>query len=405
MIEKSMNKELNLSERQVNLIVWTLLSIMPIIGMIVDLIAPSLPAMTTELHISEAFVKNIITMYLFGYALGNFLTGFISDAYGRRKLIRIALLGFIIASALPIISNHISILIFSRFLQGITIGAAAVLLRAIFADILPQEKLIRLGAILGTMWGLGPIIGPIIGSYLQVLYGWEACFYFFTFIGLISFIAVYLIIPETHHNRQPLTYTTIKRNCKEILSNKVFIALPILMGVAYSFIITFHTSGPFLIQDILHYSPIFFGRMALCMGISFLISTFTAKYLLTKMSVERIFQFSLTFFLSAIILLLIIGYVSGNQLWIIIISSLIMFFASGILFPLSMGKGLSMFSHLAGTATALMYLINGSITGGASFIMSLLSVKNATSLVWIYLFLILICITIYRFLIHKPINN
>lgn len=396
-----MNENLKLTPLRLRLITWTLLFIMPVIGMIVDLVAPSLPAMAVDIHVSESVIKNVITTFLFGYALGNFFTGFLTDALGRRNLIRIALLTFVIVSILPIFYPGINVILFSRFMQGVSSGAAAVLLRAIFADILPKEKLVKLGAVIGTVWGLGPIIGPVIGAHLQHSYGWQAGFYFFTIIGAVCFISVFLIVPETITQRQRLKYSVIRANCREILTNRVFIALPILMGIAYSLIITFHTAGPFLIQNILGYSPLFFGKLALCMGISFLLATFTARYLVGIMPVERIFQLGISLFLLIISILLVLSHLLLMPLTFIIVASLIMFFAAGILFPLSMGKGLSMFSHIAGTATAIMYLINGSITAASSFIISLLNVNSATRMLMIYFIMILFCAFIYRTMLHS----
>src|SRR3990167_6442270 len=104
---------LNLSEKQTQHIVWTLLSIFPIIGMTVDLVAPSLPAIASSLTISATLAKNVITFYLLGYAFGNFFIGFLTDAWGRQKLIRISVLGFSLVSLLPIISHRVDILFLS----------------------------------------------------------------------------------------------------------------------------------------------------------------------------------------------------------------------------------------------------------------------------------------------------
>ncbi len=396
-----MSKNINISPRQTKLIVWTLLSIMPIIGMIVDLIAPSLPAISNDLHVTEGVAKNIITCFVVGFAIGNFFTGFLADALGRQKLIRIALFGFILVSILPIIYPKISIVLVARLLQGITSGAAAVLLRSIFSDILPKEKLVPLGTVIGMMWGLGPVFGPVIGGYLQYYFGWKSCFYFFAGISSLSFMATYFIVPETHFNRHPLKFSIIKKNIFEVISNPVFIGLPLIMGISYSLIIAFHSSAPFLIQVILHHSPVYFGRLALFMGISFLIATMLAKFLLTKYSINQILKSLLVVIIILQLIAVIISIFTNNSLVLMIMSSLIMFFASGIIYPLSMGKGLSMFSHIAGTATAIMYLLNGAVTGISSYIMSFVVVKNVTAFMEIYLILLFICSFIFLSLIYR----
>lgn len=275
-----MHITIQLSEKKIQWIVWSLLLLMPIVGMAVDLISPSLPAITRGLNIPAHLAKDVISIYLLGYALGNFITGFIADAWGRKKLLRMSLAAFFIISLLPVLFPDIKMLLTARFLQGLTLGAVAVLARTIFSDVLEPEKLVRLGVLIGTMWGLGPIIGPIIGGYLQFYFGWKAGFCFFAAITLISFISIFIIIPETHFNRHALNVKTITKNLTEVLTHHLFIAIVILMGCAYSLIIIFNTMGPFLIQETLHYSPVFFGHVALWLGIIFLLSTLFCRQLL-----------------------------------------------------------------------------------------------------------------------------
>lgn len=374
---------------------------MPIIGMAVDLVAPSLPAIAADLHIRDETAKNIITTYLLGYALGNFFTGFLTDAFGRQFLMRFNLAGFVMASLLPTIIPQIEVLLIARLLQGLSIGASAVLLRSILSDILPREQLVKMGTILGTMWGLGPVFGPVIGGYLQYYLGWKACFYFFAIVSSLGFFATWWLIPETIAQRQALNFANIKRNSLEVLTNRTFIALPILMGVAYAMIIVFHTGGPFLIQNILHYSPVFFGHLALCLGTSFLIATLVAKYLVSTTPLNKIYLLTIT--IAGIIAVIGVGfsYLLHNNITLITIISLIMFFSTGILFPMSMGRGLAMFSHIAGTATAIMYLINGVIVSLTAYLMSFITIQDSNILMWSYLILLLICALVYVALIHQ----
>ena len=63
-------------EKRTQIIVWNLLCLMPMIGMVVDLVAPSLPAIAKTLQVSNSLSKNIISTYLLGYAIGSFFWGF-----------------------------------------------------------------------------------------------------------------------------------------------------------------------------------------------------------------------------------------------------------------------------------------------------------------------------------------
>ena len=91
------------SEKKIQILVSTLLLLSPIIDMAVDLVAPSLPAIAAGLHVSPSLAKGVISIYLLGYALGNFFTGFLTDSLGRQKLLRIGLLGFFLASLTPVV--------------------------------------------------------------------------------------------------------------------------------------------------------------------------------------------------------------------------------------------------------------------------------------------------------------
>ena len=72
-----------------------------------------------------------------------------------------------------------------------------------------------------------------------------------------------------------------------------------------------------------------------------------------------------------------------------------MFFACGFIFPMSMGKGISLFRHIVGTASAVMYLINILITSLASFSVSFLTMHSAIPLMLIYFSLLVIAALIY----------
>ena len=384
-----------LPEHHAKRVVWTLLGLTVLVGMGVDLIAPSLPAIANGLHVPNSAAKNIIAIYLLGYAFGNFFTGFLTDAWGRQKIIRISLFLFVIVSLLPVFFPSMDIILISRILQGITLGSYAVVARSVFSDILPPEKLTRMGTLIGTMWGLGPVLGPVIGGYLQFYFGWEAGFIFFSIIAFIGFIASFIIIPETHFNRHPLRLKTIKTNLIAVISNPLFMCIVVLMGLAYSLIIVFNTAGPFLIQNEFHYSPIFFGHVALWLGVVFLISTFACRHFLKKHSVEKLYLFVIHFFFIMTIASIISSFFFEKNIILIIITSALMYFSTGFIFPMSMGKGLSLFRHISGTATALMYLINVLITSLVSFIVSFIEVHNNTSLICMYSALLFCAVIVY----------
>ena len=392
------------SSPKTTLIIWTLLCLMPMVGMAVDLYAPSLPAIAHDLSVSNNLSKNLIAIYLLGYALGNFVTGFLTDTWGRKMLFRSTTLVFVIVTLIPPFFPTITVLLGARFLQGFALGMMVVLIRSIFSDILDSQALVKLGTWLGTMWGLGPVLGPVIGGYLQFYMGWQSCFYFMAILGVLALIAIVAIIPETSTKRHALNFATMRGNLMEVLRHRVFIGTTMIMGFVYSLLITFQTSAPFLIQATLGHSALFFGRLALILGLVFLSATFICRALLKKVAVDKLLRRMLLLFFSLALLSFLISLFFPNNLMLITLSSGAMFFSCGFTFPLSMGKGLAISKQMSAVATAMMYLINICMTSITSFILSFFESKSMLLLTSVDVILLLLAVLTYWTMVHTRSN-
>lgn len=395
------NVAINLSAKQVSRIVWVVLALYPMIGMGVDLIAPSLPAISFNLHVSHTIAKNLIAVYLLGFALGSFICGFLSDVFGRRKFLIGGLFVFMLVSLAPPLFPFPTILLLARFLQGLTIAGAVISVRSVLSDVLDQEQLMRVAPMISILWGIGPIVGPVIGGYLQHYFNWPACFYFFTIISFVELISMLMVVPETHSHYQSFDLKQIGRNLLTIVSHHQFLGVVILMGILYSLMIVFNTLGPFLIQKELGKTPIYFGHLALCLGTVFLLGSLACKYLLKYYRPEKIIFISLWIFLLIAVADLMLAYLHSQSMLLIVVSSLLMFLASGIIYPSAMSKSLVLFQHQAGTSGALTILIVQLTTSTSAFLMGFVDAKTAISLMVIYLIAIVLSMIIYQFLVKE----
>lgn len=393
------NSSLSLDAAHIKKMVVILLCMYPLVGMCIDLIAPSLPAISHDLQVSSQVSKNLITVYLFGCSFGSFLIALISDGLGRRKLLLGSLLIFIFSSLIAPLSPNPLALLIVRFMQGMSTVGFSVVGRAIFADILPTQQLKRVATLCATMWGIGPIIGPVIGGYLQAYFNWQAGFYFFAIYAGTCFLLIYRLIPETHYPEHSVRVKRVIKNFSTILTHRVFWGVVTLMGVTYSALVIFNTLGSFLIQTVFDKSPVYFGHIALVMGSIFLIGTFICRYLVSVISYETLLKFSIRYFTIITLIGLCLAYEYPTSLWVVIVSSLFMFLACGIIYPAMMGMGLTLFQNLAGSSAAIMNLINLFISG---LISTLAGFMNPQTFVWIaafYFGLMLTCVVLYRCLI------
>ena len=164
------------------------------------IIIPVIPALITELingSISEA--AKYSGWLMFSYASLQFLfapfLGGLSDQYGRRPVILLSLFGFGVNYLVLALAPNIIWLFLGRIFQGI-MGASLTTASAYIADISTPEKKAQNFGLIGAAFGLGVILGPVIGGYLGQ-FGSRVPFIAAAAFTLINLIYGYFILPES----------------------------------------------------------------------------------------------------------------------------------------------------------------------------------------------------------------
>jgi MFS transporter, DHA1 family, tetracycline resistance protein len=198
------NMNQNKKQAAVGFIFITML--IDIIGL--GIIIPVIPKLIQELihgDISEAAKYG--GWLLFAYAITQFifspLIGNLSDKYGRRPVILISLFGFSLDYLLLAFSPTIVWLFVGRIIAGIT-GASITTASAYIADISTPENRAKNFGLIGAAFGLGFIIGPVIGGFLGQ-YGARVPFYAAAVLCLLNFLYGLFILPESldlEHRRE-----------------------------------------------------------------------------------------------------------------------------------------------------------------------------------------------------------
>lgn len=141
------------------------------------------------------------TQFFFASVLGN-----LSDRFGRRPVLLISLLGFSINYALMGLAPTILWLFFGRLVAGIT-GASHTVAAAYIADVSPTHKRAQNFGLLGAAFGLGFVIGPVLGGLLGQ-YGPRIPFFAAAALSLLNVIYGYFVVPESlaKENRRPFNW-------------------------------------------------------------------------------------------------------------------------------------------------------------------------------------------------------
>lgn len=175
------------------------------ITMLIDItgwgiIIPVIPKLISELiHSDVSEAAKYGGWLTFSYAITQFIcapiVGNLSDKFGRRPIILLSLLGFALDYILLALAPTITWLFIGRILAGLT-GASITTASAYIADISTPENRAKNFGMIGAAFGLGFIIGPVLGGLLGQ-YGSRVPFYATAVLCLINFLYGYFILPES----------------------------------------------------------------------------------------------------------------------------------------------------------------------------------------------------------------
>jgi len=154
--------------------------------LVTDMYLPSLPSMADYFGTQASMVQLGLTSSMIGLALGQLFFGPLSDWYGRRPPLLVAMSLFIVSTVCCIFSATIEGFIFFRLIQGIAGAGGIVVSRSIATDRFTGKELAKAMAIIGAINGIAPVASPVLGGFLTDSIGW----YFYRTVASRSFVTV-----------------------------------------------------------------------------------------------------------------------------------------------------------------------------------------------------------------------
>ena len=213
-----------------------------------DIYAPSLPSLPAFFATDPSMVKLTISLNVLMFGLGQMVHGPLSDRFGRKPVLLIAILLFTVSSFICALAQSIEQLVAARMLQGFMGAAEAVICMAVFKDLFDEKQQVRALAIFGMSIALAPAIGPIIGGYIHIWFGWRFNFYLIGVLGIVTTFLIWWLLPESSSpDSGALKPARVLGNYRALLRNKQFIAYAGMVGVGMGIIYALITGGPFIL--------------------------------------------------------------------------------------------------------------------------------------------------------------
>jgi DHA1 family bicyclomycin/chloramphenicol resistance-like MFS transporter len=239
---------------QPRLLVVVLAALTMIGALSIDAYLPALPAIAGRFGLSAAVAQQSLTIYLCAFAAMTLLHGTLSDSFGRRRVILAALVAYLIGSVGAGLSMTFGWLMFFRLLQGLSAGAGGVVGRAMIADRFTGAEAQRMMSYVSMVFSLAPALAPILGGWLQELFGWRSIFLFIALFTFALLVVCGMGLRETLPAAQRHAFhpKVIFGHYWQIARHGQFILQVLASALVFSALMIYVSAAPAFIFNILH---------------------------------------------------------------------------------------------------------------------------------------------------------
>ncbi|RSZ61764.1 Bcr/CflA family efflux MFS transporter [Corynebacterium hylobatis] len=329
----------------------------------INMYLSGLPQLGRDLDLSQAGAQLTITFFLAGMAVGQLLTGPLSDARGRRSLFRTGAVLLVLATVASALATQAWILFVARFVMGLAGGAAVVLARAVAGDLVKGPELARVFSLLMLLGGVAPVLGPVIGGLMVDGVGWRGVFWLLAGLNLLVVVMIWRFIPETlpAEERSSGGVGPLLRAIGGLLRDRAYVGFTVGFIFSFATMFAYVAASPFILQEYYGFTPVQYSFIfATNTGGMFLLALVNAR-LVKKIGPLKLARIGNLVMLAATVYLLTAALLDASR-WFILAGLFIVVASMGINFANNSALAISRAGTVTGSASAFM--------GSGQFIMA-----------------------------------
>lgn len=190
---RQINKMLyNMVKENSKIFLLVLLGMLSAFGpFVTDMYLPSLPAMGDYFDTTSSMVQLGLTTSMVGLAVGQVFFGPLSDRYGRRMPLLVAMWLFLVSTVFCLFAQDIQQFVVFRLVQGVAGAGGIVISRSVATDKYSGKDLAKMLAVIGAINGVAPVVAPIIGGVFTEAIGWQGIFGILLVLGMVLLVGCY----------------------------------------------------------------------------------------------------------------------------------------------------------------------------------------------------------------------
>jgi DHA1 family bicyclomycin/chloramphenicol resistance-like MFS transporter len=294
--------------------------------------------------------------YLMGFALGQVGYGPISDWYGRRSGLLVALVCYCVGSVICLVAPSIDVLIGARVLQAFGGSGAIVLARAVVRDFYSGARAGRELSMMGLVMAFGPVSAPLIGGALHTVFGWRSAFAVLLVFGLALTVMVARKLPETLSEKPDarLSLSSMLAGYRDLFRIRDFNLYLVLCAATYGGLIVWFAAVPFIYQGHFGLTPLMTSVAISASSIGFLLGTSIATRIVVRAGLIRTIGFGAACMVTGSFIVCVLLVTNVHSIVAVVIAIGINLVGLGLAYPQALAGGLSCAAERAGAASSLL---------------------------------------------------
>jgi DHA1 family bicyclomycin/chloramphenicol resistance-like MFS transporter len=374
----------------------------------INMYLPSMPGMARAFGVDFTTIQLTLSLYLAAMALGQLIVGSLSDRFGRRPVLLIGLLVFVIGSLICLSAQNVGVLIVGRIVQAVGGCAGITLSRAIVRDLYERNQVASMIGYVTMGMAVAPMLAPTIGGVLDTFYGWRASFAFLMIFGAAALLFAFLFLAETNRNRGVAgSVRQLWSSYSVLFRSRLFWGYTLAASFISAVFFAFVAGAPYVMIELMGRSPAEYGFYFAIVPSGYILGNFITGRFANRIGPNR---------------MIIIGTIMA----LISVAAMAGIFATGVLHPVALfgpmffigaGNGLVLPSGIAGAVSVKPDVagaaagLSGSIQIGFGALVAPLIGATLDTTIWPLIVIMAVCslLAIASFTLvvgrHKPTSG
>jgi len=335
---------------------------------------PAFPQIAQRFGVEVTQVSLTIASYFVGLAAGQLLYGPFLDRYGRKPPLLVGLALYLGGSILCIFSPSFDFLVGMRVIQALGACGASVACMAMVRDFFPPVEGAKVFSRLMLILSVSPMFAPTIGSFLIVQWGWQSVFVALSAIVVLIALLIVFVLPEGHGGdaEHSLRLPAIAKTYWNITRHRQFLAYALAGGFSFSGLFAYVAGSPAIFLSQFHLSERMFGLIFAFLSVGVIGGGQINIHLIRKFDGEKIFKLAL--FSQLVVAAVFLALVKFTDCGLIAHIALLFAYLScvGLTYPNAAGIALTPFDKHAGSASAMLGMLQMTVGALVSAIFGIL---------------------------------